>query len=94
MTAQVTIRIGDLSQGVIVPVVAVAQSNESSYCFRQVGEPFELTEVQLGKNTENYVEILSGLQAGDRVALDARARLAAQEQTQSTATSVPGSTPE
>jgi RND family efflux transporter MFP subunit len=94
MTAQVTIRIGDLSRGVIVPVVAVAQRDDSSYCFRQVDGRLEATEVQLGENTENYVEILSGLQAGDRVALDARARLAAKVRDQSTAMPAAGGTPE
>lgn len=76
MTAQVSIQIGDLSRGVIVPVVAVAQDDESSYCFRQVGDRYEPTEVSLGENSENYVEILAGLTVGDRVALDARTRLA------------------
>ena len=80
MTAQVSIRIGNLSQGVIVPVVAVAQDDEFSYCFRQVDNRYEATGVKLGENTENYVEILAGLKAGDRVALDARARLAAKQE--------------
>lgn len=77
MTAEVTIRVGDLSEGVIVPVAAVASQGEASYCFRQSNERLEPVPVTLGENTDFYVEILSGLDEGDRVALDARARLEA-----------------
>jgi len=79
MTAQVFIKVGDLSQGVIVPVVGVAQRDGVSFCFKEIGSQFEAQKVELGRNTEDYVEILSGLQNGDRIALDARTRLAAAE---------------
>lgn len=90
MSAKVTIRIGELSRGVIVPVVAVALRDDVSYCFRQADADFEMTEIELGANTEDYVEVLSGLQPGDRVALDARARLAAKQESMRSADS-PGS---
>ncbi|MCS7468504.1 efflux RND transporter periplasmic adaptor subunit [Stieleria sp. ICT_E10.1] len=77
MTAQVTIQVGQLSDGVIVPVAAVAQQSGRYYCFRQSDERFDCVEVKLGKNTENYVEVLTGLGRGDAVALDSRSRLAA-----------------
>ena len=67
----------------------VSTAERERMCF-----PVDSGVWQQWQNTENYVEILSGLQAGDRVALDARARLAAQEQTRSTATSVSGGTSE
>jgi HlyD family secretion protein len=79
MTAQVTIRVGDLSDGVIVPIAAVASDQESNYCFKEVDGRYESTAVTLGDNTEFYVEVLSGLSGGDRIALDARARLADEE---------------
>jgi RND family efflux transporter MFP subunit len=94
MTAQVTIQIGDLSQGVVVPVVAVAEKDGSTYCFRQAEGRLQATEVRLGENTEDFVEVLSGLQVGDRVALDARARLAAAETMSPATTSLVGEEPE
>lgn len=90
MSSKVKIRIGELSRGVIVPVVAVAQRDDASYCFRELGANFEMTKIELGANTEDYVEILSGLRPGDRVALDARARLAAKLESSQRAVS-PGS---
>ncbi|WP_372894465.1 efflux RND transporter periplasmic adaptor subunit [Stieleria sp.] len=76
MTAQVTIQVGQLSEGVIVPVAAIAQQSGRSFCFRQSEHRFERVEVTLGKNTEDYVEVLTGLGPGDAVALDSRSRLA------------------
>ncbi len=85
MTAQVVIRIGELSEGVIVPIAAVAQSDNSSYCFKRIAEnQLERVAVKLGVNNESHVEILSGLEAGDVVALDARVRQAAEDEGRST----------
>lgn len=82
MTAQCRIRVGELSDGVIIPLAAVVQHDESYYCYVATPAGIERQEVELGENTDNYVEVLSGVDAGQRVALDARARLDAEQDQQ------------
>lgn len=83
MTAQTRIRVGELSDGVIVPLAAVAQQDKTYYCYVATTDGIERREVVLGENTANYVEVLSGVDAGQRVALDARARLDMEQDQQS-----------
>ena len=91
MTAQARIQVGELSDGVIAPLAAIARREEGGYCCYVAGPAgFEQREITLGENTENYVEVLSGLQSGERVALDARVRQDAQrDQQPSAAEAVP-----
>lgn len=82
MTAQSRIRVGELSDGVIIPLAAVAQREGTYYCYAATADGIQRREVALGDNTENYVEVLSGIEPGERVALDARARLDAEQDQQ------------
>ncbi len=82
MTAQTRIHVGELSEGVIVPLAAVAPSDGSYYCYVVTENGMQRSEVTLGENTENYVEVLSGVAADQRVALDARARLDSEKDQQ------------
>ncbi len=75
MTARVTIQIGELSRGVIVPVAAIAMDGEQCVGYRQSEDGFQRVPLTIGNNTEDYVEVLSGLNPGDRVALDPRIRM-------------------
>lgn len=84
MTAQTRIHVGELSDGVIVPLAAVAHGEGAYYCYVVSDDGALRCQVQLGQNTENYVEVLSGVEVGQRVALDARARLEQDENDDST----------
>lgn len=74
MTAQTRIQVGELSDGVVVPLTAIAHNQGTYYCYVASSAGFVRRELTLGENTENYVEVLTGLQAGERVALDAQMR--------------------
>jgi RND family efflux transporter MFP subunit len=76
MTSNVTIRVGELSDSLIVPLAAVTEKNERKYAFVVRDGKLEPCPVSIGGNTSNYVEILGGLSEGERVALDARRRAA------------------
>lgn len=76
MTAEVRILVNQLSDVLLVPVQAVAelQGKRCSYVVTPAG--VERREVTVGENNEKFVQVLSGLDEGDAVALDARARAA------------------
>ncbi len=78
MTAKVTIKASQLDNVLVVPVQAVAEDGTKHIAFVIKGRSVERREVEVGGNNEKFVEIKSGLNEDERVALDARARLAAE----------------
>lgn len=60
-----------------VPQTAVLQRSELSSVYVVINGKPQLRQVRLGNQAEQYVEVLAGLKAGDRVVVDALAQLAA-----------------
>jgi len=60
-----------------IPVSAVAQRGELSAVYVRQGDRLLLRQLRLGSHDGNTVEVISGLQAGDKVASDPVAALQA-----------------
>jgi HlyD family secretion protein len=78
MTAQVKIHCGEVPDVLLVPVQAVAQHEDKHYAYVSGSRGIERCEVEVGETNEKFVEVKCGLEEGDKVALDARARLTAE----------------
>jgi RND family efflux transporter MFP subunit len=78
MTAQVKIHCGEVPDVLLVPVQAVAENEGLHYAYVKAGFGVERREVEVGETNEKFVEVKSGLEERERVALDARARLTAE----------------
>ncbi|APW59712.1 Macrolide export protein MacA [Paludisphaera borealis] len=78
MTAEARIRVGELSNILVVPVQAIAEHKGDFFAFVEDPGGFHRRKVKIGENNEKLVEVLEGLQEGDTVALDAHARAAAE----------------
>jgi RND family efflux transporter MFP subunit len=80
-TGDVKIQVNELPDVLMVPVQAVGQVERQHVCFVAVGGGFERRAVTVGENNDKFVEIKEGLSEGEKVALDARARLGAEAKT-------------
>jgi RND family efflux transporter MFP subunit len=78
MTAEVKILVQEISNVLMVPVQAVAQKGKEHFAYAVLAKGVERRAVSVGENNEKFVEIKGGLEEGDKVALDARTRLAAE----------------
>jgi RND family efflux transporter MFP subunit len=78
MTAQVKIHCGEVPDVLLVPVQAVAENEGLHYAYVKAGFGVERREVEVGETNEKFVEVKSGLEEGEKVALDARSRLTAE----------------
>ncbi|MDR3623297.1 MAG: efflux RND transporter periplasmic adaptor subunit [Paludisphaera borealis] len=78
MTAEARIRVGELSNILVVPVQAIAEHKGDFFAFVEDPGGIHRRKVKIGENNEKLVEVLEGLQEGDTVALDAHARAAAE----------------
>jgi RND family efflux transporter MFP subunit len=78
MSAEVTIRVEQLADALLVPVQAVAESEDRpvAYVIGPDGVA-RSRRIEVAENNDRWVQIASGLEEGEIVALDARARLAA-----------------
>jgi HlyD family secretion protein len=68
MSAKVEILIEERPHVLAVPVPAVVQRGSKGVCYVMGAQP-ELRHVRLGKSSNEYVEVLEGLVAGERVVL-------------------------
>ncbi len=75
MTAEIKILVNHLSDVLLVPMQAVAEKDGEHICFVVQGKSTERRRVSVGENNEKFVEIRGGLDEGEHVALDARARV-------------------
>lgn len=82
MTAEVKILVNRLSDVLVVPVQAVAEHSGSHVTFVIAGDTLERRTVVVGENNDQFIQITGGLSVGDRVALDARARVEAAAETE------------
>jgi HlyD family secretion protein len=73
MSAKVEILIAVLKDVVYVPVQSVTTIDKQQVCFVLEGEQFVAKPVQGGRYNEAFIEIVSGLKAGDRIQLNAPA---------------------
>jgi len=73
MGGKVTLLLDEIENALTIPVLSVYNKKNHYYCMKlQGGIPTE-TEVTLGKMNESRVQVLSGLNEGDRVLLVAKA---------------------
>ena len=70
MTAGVAIHIDRLRDVLSVPVQAVVQIRDDSSCYVDAGGKTERRIVQPGRTNDKFIEILKGLDEGDRVVLN------------------------
>jgi|GEM_PF-1175926 len=73
MGGKVTLLLDEIENALTIPVLSVYNKKNRYYCMKvQDGTPTE-TEITLGKMNESRVQVLSGLDEGDKVLLVARA---------------------
>jgi HlyD family secretion protein len=70
MTARVTIEAGNAANILFLPVQAIFNNGSKTFCYlAENHERFWKKKVVTGRQNEDLVEIVSGLQEGDRVSL-------------------------
>ncbi len=69
MTAEVELILGRLDNVLQVPIAAVFAEQEKRYCWRLSGGKRQKVTVKIGRMNDSAVEIVSGLQEGDKVLL-------------------------
>ncbi len=70
MTARITVDSADAAQVLFVPVHAVFYDGPRTFCYRMTKDgKFQEMDVVLGRQNEDAVEIITGLEEGDRVSL-------------------------
>lgn len=69
MTARSTILSEQLRNTLSIPVQAIFPESKNNYCYLSEGRGFKKQKITLGNQNEDFAQILSGLQAGDRVSL-------------------------
>jgi RND family efflux transporter MFP subunit len=75
MTAVVEIHVSHLKDVLAVPVQAVVQVEEETWCYVQREQQPERRSVELGRTNDKFVEVVSGIDQGDRVVLNPMAIL-------------------
>jgi HlyD family secretion protein len=69
MTARVSILTDNVKNALSAPVQAIFDEGGRKYCYVYTGHSFRKAEVSLGKQNEDFAEIVSGLKKGDKVSL-------------------------
>jgi HlyD family secretion protein len=77
MTAEVKILVNTIPDALQVPVSAVAEYDGQRVVYAVAGGKVVRRDVQVGETSEQFVQVTSGLESGEQVALDARSRAAA-----------------
>jgi HlyD family secretion protein len=78
MTAEVKILVKTVPGALTVPVQAVTELDGKHICYVQTATGLERREVTVGDSNQQLIQIMSGLEDGEQVALDARNRVAAE----------------
>ena len=73
MTAEVEIKVAHKKDALVLPVSTIVEVRGRYYGWKQDGGSFQRRELELGLSNDQYVEILSGIEQGDQVALNPRA---------------------
>ncbi|MDE3179596.1 MAG: efflux RND transporter periplasmic adaptor subunit [Acidobacteriota bacterium] len=74
MTASLRIAASKLSNALLIPAAAAFQENGRTVAYVLEGGKFRAQPVEVSRPSDGQVEVLSGLRAGDRVALKAPAQ--------------------
>ncbi len=69
MTARVSIHAFEIPESVVVPVHALFQDGKEHYCYVKTLFGHKKLPVKMGRSNEYWAELLSGVQAGDRICL-------------------------
>ncbi len=78
MTAEVKILVKTVSSALTVPVQAVTESDGKHISYVVNAGVVERRIVEVGENNERLIQVKTGMNEGDQVALDARVRAAAE----------------
>lgn len=70
MTAVVEIHVDRLEQVLSVPVQAVVQVEDETWCYVDGPHGVERHDIALGRTNDKFVQVVSGLSEGDRVVLN------------------------
>lgn len=81
MTAEVKILVAKIPDAVSVPIMAVTEVDGKKVVYVVSGSTVTRREVTVGESNEQHVQIMQGVEPGEEVALDARARAAAELKT-------------
>jgi HlyD family secretion protein len=81
MTAEVKILVRTVRDAITVPVQAVTELDGTHICYVLNGTDLERRQVRVGESNQQLIQIVEGLEEGERVALDARVRAAAELKT-------------
>jgi HlyD family secretion protein len=79
MTAVVEIHVAHLKDVVSVPVQAIVQIDEQTWCYVERGGRAERRPVELGMTNDKFVEVKSGVEAGEQVVLNPMAVMEEQD---------------
>jgi RND family efflux transporter MFP subunit len=79
-SAAVSISVNRLPNVLAVPLQAVTQRGDKYFAYVSTAHGVERREITVGENNERFVEVREGLDEGESVVLDARARSAAEAQ--------------
>lgn len=69
MTARVTVMTAHVQGALSIPIQAVFNDSGRTYCFQYRSPHYTRTDISIGRRNEDWAEIVSGLQKGDRVSV-------------------------
>lgn len=69
MTARVSILTDQVLNALSVPIQTVFDEGGSKYCYKFLGKKFEKVSISPGRQNEDVVEILAGLQEGEKISM-------------------------
>jgi RND family efflux transporter MFP subunit len=79
MTAVVEIHVDRLEDVLSVPVQAVVQVEEDTWCFVEGEDGTERRDITLGRSNDKFVQIIEGVEEGERVVLNPMALTEVEE---------------
>jgi HlyD family secretion protein len=82
MTAVVDIRVARLKDVLSVPVQAITQIDDETFCYVESGRDVERRVLKLGRTNDKFVDVKEGLEEGDRVVLNPMSILEEEEKDQ------------
>ena len=72
MGGKVTLVLDEIENALTIPVLSVYNKKDKYFCMKVYGGAALETQVEIGKMNDSRVEILSGLEEGDKVLLVAK----------------------
>ena len=70
MTAEVEVLMAEYTDVLTIPVSAVVETEEETFCWVETDSEFERRDIQLGDSNDVFIIVESGLEPGDNVALN------------------------